>query len=84
MTTIFATAAQRRADAMNGRTGELLRFIAGLAVAALVAYYTAIGAIREQVVMLDTREQQHFERLLEQITFLRLDVQALIERERSR
>jgi hypothetical protein len=45
----------------NGRTGEWLRWLGGLALAALVSYYTAQGALNEKLAVIDTREQTRWE-----------------------
>jgi hypothetical protein len=58
------------AGAFNGRTGEWLRWLGGLALAALVAYYTAQGAMQKELAIIDTREQTRWielQRRLEQI-----------------
>lgn len=53
---------------LNGRTGELVRYLIGLGLAAVVAYFTAIGQLREsqtetngKLSVIDQREQSHFE-----------------------
>lgn len=57
---------------LNGRTGEFLRWVIGLVLAGLVAYFTAIGSIRERVGNIDTREQSHFDEV--QRTLIRMDM----------
>lgn len=56
---------------LNGKTGEFIRWVIGLGLAALVSYYTAIGSIRERVGNIDTREQGHFDEV--QRTLQRMD-----------
>lgn len=46
---------------INGKTGELVRYALGLGLAAVVAYFTAIGALQERVSKVETLEQSHFE-----------------------
>lgn len=53
---------------MNGKTGEMLRWILGLALAAIVSYFTALGALQSKVAVVEEREQNHYNevrRLLE-------------------
>lgn len=64
---------------INGRrNGEVWWRLAGLAVAGLVAYFTAIGAIREDVQavngrvdVIEQREESHFDEV--QRTLLRIE-----------
>lgn len=46
----------------NGK-GELLRWAAGMALAAIVSYYTAINTLNVRVTTIDTREQTRFEEM---------------------
>jgi hypothetical protein len=46
---------------LNGRTGEMLRFVATLGIGGMVAYYTAQGAMQKQLAIIDTREQTRWE-----------------------
>ena len=46
---------------LNGKTGEIVRYLIGLGVAGVVAYFTAIGALQERVSRVETLEQSHFE-----------------------
>jgi demethoxyubiquinone hydroxylase (CLK1/Coq7/Cat5 family) len=41
---------------MNGKTGEVLRWAIGLALAALVAHYTAVARIS----VMEEREENHY------------------------
>ena len=64
---------------------DYVRWLVGLvvpiALAALVSYFTAVGAITQRIERIDTREEEHFERLLEQLEYLRADVRAHLERQ---
>ena len=51
---------------MNGKTGELLRWAMGLALAGVVSYYTALGAIRSDLKVLEERENNHYAELMQQ------------------
>ncbi len=46
---------------LNGKTGEMLRWIASLAIGGIVAYYTAQGAMQERLAVIDTREQTRWD-----------------------
>ena len=46
---------------LNGKTGEYVRYLIGMGIAALVAYFTAQGALQERVSKVETLEQSHFE-----------------------
>jgi translation initiation factor 2B subunit (eIF-2B alpha/beta/delta family) len=55
-------------EPLNGKTGEFLRYLLGLALAAIVSYYTAMDALKDavsatnsRVSVIESREQQHFE-----------------------
>ena len=48
---------------MNGKTGEIIRYVIGLGLAAIVAYFTALGSVQTSVAVIDSREQQHFDEI---------------------
>ena len=52
---------------LNGKTGEVLRWALGLGLAAIVAYYTAIGALQAQIAVVIEREQNHYTELLRRL-----------------
>lgn len=59
----------------NGKTGELVRYLIGMGVAALVAYYTAQMQIEHRmtstdgdVAVIKTLEQSHFEEVQRSLT----------------
>lgn len=49
----------------------------GLAIAAMVAYYTALGAVEKRVEGIDAREQAHYHELMRRLDELRNDVKDL-------
>jgi hypothetical protein len=49
---------------MNGKTGELLRWIAGLVLSGVIAYYTAIGSIQARIGVVEERENNHYSEVL--------------------
>lgn len=51
----------------NGKLVELGKWVVGLVVTALVAYYTAVGAIEQRVTRVETREETHFAEVLRQL-----------------
>lgn len=62
------------AGELNGKTGEYIRYVIGLGLAGLVAYYTAIGTLRESVSVVngrvgvvEQREQGHFDEVLRRL-----------------
>lgn len=52
---------------MNGKTGEMLRWVIGLALACIVAYYTAIGSIRSQIAVVEERELNHYGEIIRRL-----------------
>lgn len=60
---------------MNGK-GEWLKFLAGLVLAALVSYFTAIGTLQSRVSVLETR----YEQLLYEVREVKGDVKAILYR----
>lgn len=61
----------------NGRNGEWVRWSVGLAMAALVAYFTAIGTIKEEVTGIKATENAHFEELLRRFEVMQQDIREL-------
>ena len=51
----------------NGRTGEMVRWIANLAIAALVAWLSASGAMQSQLAVLQERESNHYLELIKRL-----------------
>jgi hypothetical protein len=62
---------------MNGKTGEFVRWMLGLALAAVVAYYTAIGAMSREIGEVKATEQSHFSEVLRRLDDLKSDVRDL-------
>jgi demethoxyubiquinone hydroxylase (CLK1/Coq7/Cat5 family) len=59
---------------LNGKTGEMLRWVVTLALGALTAYFTAQGAIKDDVAkvkttvaVVETNEANHYAELLRRI-----------------
>ena len=62
---------------MNGK-GELLRYVLGLGLAAVVAYYTAQGAMQQRVTAVETK----VESVQQDIRDIKSDVRELLQRVR--
>lgn len=58
---------------LNGRTGEVLRFV----VTALIAAALAFFALRERVAIAETTEQSHFQEIQRSLTDLKSDVREI-------
>lgn len=52
---------------------EVLKWIGGVIVAALVSYFTALGAVQQKVEHVDTREDAHFRQLMQRMDEMRQD-----------
>lgn len=64
----------------NGRTGEYLRYVIGLALAALIAYFTTIGTLNQAVAQVREREDNHFSEVLRRLDILQQDIRELRDR----
>ena len=49
------------AGSLNGRTGDVMRWCIGLAVAGIVSYFTAQGAMQQRLSVVETTERLHYE-----------------------
>ena len=58
---------------MNGRT-ELFKYLAGLALAGLVSYFTALGTLQQDVAILKER----YDRLSRDVAEARADLKMLL------
>ena len=65
---------------MNGKTGELLRWAFGLVLAGVVAYFTSIGTISEEVARVHEREDNHFNEVLRRLEIMQTDIRELRNR----
>lgn len=68
---------QRR---FNGKTGEFIRYVAGLALAGLVAYFTTVGTMNRELGEVRTKQEQNFEELLRRLDVLQADIRELRNR----
>lgn len=68
---------------LNGKTGEVLRWLLGMVSAALIAYFTAQSAIEQRVTAVETRQSAQYEDLQRQVTDAKSDIKADIRELRS-
>lgn len=52
---------------LNGKTGEMLRWVIGLVLAAMVAYFTSTGAMQASLAVVAERESNHYNELLRRL-----------------
>lgn len=52
---------------LNGRTGEYLRWVLTIVVGAVVAYFSAVGAMQAQIAVLQERETNHYQELIKRL-----------------
>lgn len=62
---------------LNGRTGEIVRWILGGVFAALVAYYTAQGAMQERLRAVEVQQEAQFGELQRALGDIKLDVREI-------
>lgn len=60
--------------------GEWIRWGGGLLVAALVSYFTAMGAINSEIAALKATEDSHFSEVLRRLESLQVDIRELRSR----
>lgn len=59
-------------NAYNGRTGEMVRWVINLAIAAVVAWFASNGAMQAQLAVLQERENNHYQEIIKRLD--RIDV----------
>lgn len=52
---------------VNGKTGEVVRWVIGLVLAGIVAYFTAIGTLQAQIAVITERETNHYMELVNRL-----------------
>jgi predicted outer membrane lipoprotein len=57
--------------------GDLMRWLLGVVVAAVVAYFTTINAIQAAVVEVKTRQETQFLEVLRQLEDIKTDIREL-------
>jgi predicted outer membrane lipoprotein len=68
------------AGSLNGKTGEVLRWLLGLALAAAVAYFTTIGSMNVELATVKATEQNHFSEVLRRLDDMKADLRELRSR----
>lgn len=61
---------------------SLLQWLAAIALAGLVAYFTTVGTIQTSLGRIDQREQDHFGQLMQRIDDLGTALRAHLEQDR--
>ncbi len=51
----------------NGKTGEWLRWVLSMALAGIVSYFTAQGAIQSRVAVVEERELNHYGEMIRRL-----------------
>lgn len=62
---------------LNGKTGEYLRWLAGLALAGFIAYFTAMNAINSEIARMKATQESQFNEVLRRLEILQDDVREL-------
>jgi len=58
----------------NGKLVELGKWVVGMFFTALVAYFTALGAIDQRVTRVETKEAAHFDEVLRTLTEIKAEL----------
>lgn len=59
---------------LNGLTGELVRWVVGLAMSAIVAYFSAQASVTNRLTAVETTQRLQFEEIQRSLSDLKLDV----------
>lgn len=62
---------------MNGKTGDYIRWLVGLALAAFIAYSTAMGAINSEVASIKAKQDSQFGEVLRRLEIMQADIREL-------
>lgn len=61
----------------NGQTGDYVRWLIGVLAAAVVAYFTTVGAIQAEVSAIKARQDSQFGEVLRRLDLLQSDIREL-------
>lgn len=61
----------------NGQTGEMVRWLVGVAAAAIVAYFTTINAIQAEVSAIKATQNSQFNEVLRRLDVLQQDIREI-------
>lgn len=64
----------------NGKTGEYVRYVMGLILAGLIAYFTTISTLNQAVTEVREREDNHFSEVLRRLDVMQQDIRELRDR----
>lgn len=67
-------------EKFNGKTGEYIRYVMGLILAGIIAYFTTIGTLDKAVAQVREREDNHFSEVLRRLEILQQDIRELRDR----
>lgn len=59
---------------LNGKTGEFLRWVAGLAFAAIVSYFTAQASVTNRLTAVETTQRLQFEEIQRSLVDIKVDL----------
>lgn len=62
---------------LNGATGDVLRYLVGVALAAAVAYFTTIGAIQAELSATKAQQESQFSEVLRRLELMQQDIREL-------
>lgn len=62
---------------LNGQTGDLLRWLIGVVAAAVVAYFTTIGAIQAELSAQKAQQESQFSEVLRRLDLMQQDIREL-------
>lgn len=63
-------------SSLNGKTGEIVRWVLGLLLAAVVAYFTSMGAVQTRLAV----AENNIQRIGDDLKEIKSDVKALLAR----
>lgn len=75
------TAAEERVPPSNGK-GDFLRWLIGVAMAAMVAYFTTISTLNQGLAEVRERQKNQFEEIMRRLEMLQIDIRDMRSRER--
>lgn len=61
----------------NGKTGEWIRWVGGLVIAAAVAYFTAVGAIEREIAIVKANQENNFGEVLRRLELMQQDIREI-------
>lgn len=62
---------------VNGRTGEVLRWVLGLVFAGLTSYFVAQAEVQTAITRIDATQKAQFDELLRRLSIMQDDIREL-------